>query len=224
MKHYEKQYEDVYTSSRRLSFVKLENIEIEGMSTQKYIDMFSSCLKSSYIDIFNMIVRLEWLKRKFSYTSVRGHSYSGKKPEHIVWQSTFNVFVRNCVGISPRYLSRSFLINKVHMYFKDFYPNFDDNNPFENPELYKFPYEHISLDFLAIVYQMEERIELLKIAEERKLSYNQFMDYVINYVYSLNAESPSDRYTLIMSTTCAPYVRDNKKKSNKKMAKENKII
>jgi hypothetical protein len=65
---------------------------------------------------------------------------------------------------------------------------FDVDSPFENPDYYKFPYKNISPDFLILVWRMKERLALLKIADEKKMTYAVFMDYVINYIYCYNEE------------------------------------
>ena len=76
------------------------------------------------------------------------------------------------------------------------YPGFEEGNPFENPEFYKFPYKNVSVDYMLVVYQMDDRLGLLDIAEKQNMSYARFLDYVINHAYSVNDELNYIKYSI----------------------------
>ena len=106
----------------------------------------------------------------------------------------FVKFLRRNVGNDIQILTRGNFFTKLELYFDDFFPGFDESNPWENPDYYKFPFKNISIDFLMVVYQLDDRMELLKIADEGKMSYAIFVDYVINHIFSENETLKRNRY------------------------------
>jgi hypothetical protein len=89
----------------------------------------------------------------------------------------------------------TFFFNKIITYFDDFFPDFDEHNPFEEPEYFKYPYEYVSTAHLVLVYQMDERMDLLKKAEEEKMTYYEFLDFVLNYTLCVNDDLGKTVYT-----------------------------
>ncbi len=95
---------------------------------------------------------------------------------------------------------------------QEMFPLFDQENPFTNPERYRLPFKNISIDYMTVVYQLEDRMYILAFADECDMKYNDFLDFVINHTYSINQELKKDRYDFILTSKCPPYVRDNYKK------------
>jgi hypothetical protein len=126
------------------------------------------------------------------------------------WTSIpLSVFLSNYVGVGRSYIIPPSISSKVVSYFPDFFPDFSREDPIKNPDKYKFPYDYLTIDFLMAVYQMEERLILLDMAEREKMSYAKFIDYVINYISCYNDEHGD---CFIMSTSMNPLHVIRKKK------------
>src|SRR5258706_15430408 len=95
--------------------------------------------------------------------------------------------MRRYVGHDIQLINRSFFFQKLESYYFDqLIPGFEEGNPFENPDYYKFPYKNISLDYLMLVYQLDDRFDLLTEADKQRMSYAVFIDYVLNHVLNEN--------------------------------------
>ena len=109
-----------------------------------------------------------------------------------------------------RSFSRSFGVTKIRGYLDELFPGFDEGNPFVDPHLYKFPFSFIPVSYLMSVYQLEDRISLLEKADEMRMPYNEFLDFVKEHVLIANQKLGRDRYTIMMVwARCPPYIRDN---------------
>ena len=63
---------------------------------------------------------------------------------------------------------------------------------------------------LVLVYQMDERMDLLKKAEEGKMTYYEFLDFILNYTFCVNDEAGKTIYTFVkprVSNQFPPYVK-----------------
>ena len=109
---------------------------------------------------------------------------------------SFVKLLRRHVGMDIQIITRSKFFSKLELYFDELFPGFDDGNPFENPEYYKFPFKNISIEFLLVVHQLDDRIDLLKEADKQKMTFAIFLDYVINHVYSENDSLGRIRYQI----------------------------
>ena len=197
MKHHPKTYEDVFSKDHKGSKhpLDVDKITLGGdMELTEYISLFKNFLNKIYEDLFDGYVRISWLRRKFSYCNLRTVLPMYKNA--LILNLAFVKFLRRVVGKDIQILTRGGVLSKIESYFVDFFPGFLDGNPFENPEYYKFPYKHVTLDFLFLVNQMDERLELLKIAEKEKMTFAVFTDYVINYVSTENELSPKPIFGL----------------------------
>lgn len=156
--------------------------------------------------IWRQTLQFIWLNLHFIYR--------GKRRKHLFangpWlERAYGYFMREMVGTPLTFLTRSGWFFKVATYIDDLYPDFLENDPFKNPELYKFPYKTATIDFMYFVYQMPHRLELLRIAEEQEMNYDQFVDYVINYVMTENEGDPRKVQYKVMrmdAPTDAPYI------------------
>jgi hypothetical protein len=196
MKNYNKTYENVFSTDREKSSGRLypDKITVGDMELDKYILTFKDFMKDFYLDMFNGCVKLSWLRRKFSYYGKKTILPMNKNS--LLVNIAFVKFLRRMVGNDIQILTRGKFFTKLELYFDELFSGFEEGNPFENPDYYKFPFENISIDFLIAVYQLDDRIELLKKADKDKMSYAVFLDYVINHVYSINEEIGRDRYQL----------------------------
>ena len=148
--------------------------------------------RESFLSIFNIVVKYIWLDQTLTYDGIRKkRGGNGMFPD-----KAFSFFYTSMVGINPRILTGTGLFYSIVSYLKDFFPNFSDHDPFLEPEYFKYPYSHVTLDFLYVVYKHDNRIKMLEHAEENKMSIREFIDWVINYVNAENDESGKDIYLI----------------------------
>lgn len=213
MKYHNKTYEDVFSSDRPSSKnkLKLEQVTAGDMDVQQYVSLFQSFLHNFYNDLFLGYVRISWLRRKFTY-----YGYKTVLPmpkNHIRLNHAFTKLLRRFVGKDLQIITRGMPFSKIESFFDDFFPGFEEGNPFENPDYYRFPFQNITMDFLMVVHQLDDRLELLRYADEKKMSYASFLDYVINHVYCENEDLGRDRYVIRQNQSryYPFYVRDTDK-------------
>lgn len=203
LKIYPKTFENVFSedNGRKFDFSK---ISIKEMSIDAYVNLFKNSLKDFSDNLFVFYVKVAWLKRKFFYDNIELKTVSESGG---VLDVVFSRFLRRVVGNDTQFFSRDFLYPKISSYFDLFFPEFNEGNPFKDPESYKFPFKNITIEFLAVVYQMDERMNLLNIADEQKMTYARFLDFVINQMYSVNEELEMDKYIFINGTRNQNYVK-----------------
>ena len=205
---YPKTYEDVYSSNRSRKNLNITRVNSDGMDLVPYNKLLKDVFFVGMNSMFNFYVQVIWLKRKFGYLN-----RSRKKGARgIIVDRAYSIFLRDFAGRDFRVLTRDFAFSKVETYIDEMFPYFDDNNPFTNPELFQFPFKKISIDFLTVVYQLTDRMEILEFADKSNMGYNEFLDFVINHISTINQNLKKDRYDFMLTNTCPPYVRDNEKK------------
>jgi len=210
MKEYAKKYEDVFSGERALKKCDINRVMSDnGWSGEKYAKIMRESIIEFQESIFNNLLKIIWLSRRFVY----GGKPRLHKNRNGCWiDSAFAIFMRNYVGLDNRLILRDDMFSKIETYIDDFFEDFDARNPFEEKMI--FPYSYITLEYLIIVYQMDERIDLLNIAEKNKLSYTKFLDYIVNYISSYNEEHGGEHseYVFGLSQSYLPYVQVIKNK------------
>jgi len=194
MKHHNKTFEDIYSidNDQVKNKLNFDKIDVGDMSVEEYINLFKFFLKDFYSILFDQCVRLSWMRRNFSYYGKK--TILPMQKNSMILNIAFVKLLRRHVGIDIQLITRSSFFTKLELYFDDFFPGFCEGNPFTNPDYYKFPFKNVTLDFLLAVWQLDDRMELLKEAEKQKMSYAVFVDYIINHVYSENEELGRRRY------------------------------
>ena len=211
MKRHPKTYENVFSTDREggKNNLNINDVSTSELELNDYILLFRNHLNDSYLQLFDNCVKASWLRRKFKYQG-RGFRlpiYRNSKNLHIV----FVKFLRRNIGKDLQIITKSMLFRKLErFYFDQFFPRFMEENPFENPNYYKFPYKNISVDFLTVVYQMDDRFGLLEEAEKDNMSYAVFLDFVINHIYTENEILGRLKYDFIQGkdTYNTLYVKD----------------
>jgi hypothetical protein len=209
MKQYPRTYELVFSDQKRIdkkcalgsigTYNNIPNSNIE------YIKLLRNTIKKFQDDFFDALVKYAWLTRRFCYKDERRKN---KSRNGVVMDFAFGIFMRRYVGYDNKGIMISRHSGRIISYFDDFFTNFDEGNPFE--EIYEYPYKYISLDYLLLVYQMPERLELLQYAEDNEMSYTKFLDYILNYVSCYNEEHGEIYVFMLTSKTIGfPYVRVN---------------
>ena len=207
-KNYEDKYEKVFTNKERIKMRcdidKISPYKGDPENLSMYIRQFKDETKSFDLDLFDHLVKIYWLARRFCYDGERREKL-GKNG--IKLDAAYGLFIRCFVGWDTKSIFTTMnMLPKVMGYFYDLFPNFDEGNPFK--EKYEYPFKYISLPCLFIVYQMDERMEMLKYAESKKMNYAEFLDYVVNYVMCKSEED--DKYEIVLSMKYLPYVKKMK--------------
>ena len=201
IKEYPKEWEDVLTGQEILKKFDPAKADAKGYSLNDYGEVIRRTLKIQSDNFFQFAIIYYWLLRRFTYNGIwRKKSYGN----HPIVDNAFATYMRNYIGMNHRVFTAGTAFRPIASYIPDFFPDFDKNNPVENPEKFKFPYKYVTIDFMYFVWEMDERLDLLDIAEKRKFTYAVFADYVINYVYSLNEEKGKDVYQICINRN-APY-------------------
>ena len=207
IKIYEKEYEDVFSSP--FKNIVWDNLSNDlWLTNYQYIQRLREFWVDMYLTLFDLMVKLMWLNLHFKYN--KKWFWRIDKNHYRFSRSMFWILSRKYIWIDFSVITGSFFPTKVASYFHDFFPLFYQEDPFENPNYYKFPYNNITVDFLMLVYQMPERLLLLDIAEKGKMTYADFSDYVINYVYCYNEEHWKQIYNFMDGIkSCPNYIRYN---------------
>jgi hypothetical protein len=116
------------------------------------------------------------------------------------------------VGISPCLIVSTRLWPVVLSYFREFYPDFEQHDPFLDPDYYAFPFDHVTLDFLGVVYQVDNRMELLQEAEKQEMTFMIFKNWVLNWVLSYNDDIGEEIYQLKTQPDNTWYIKNTKRK------------
>lgn len=205
-------YEKVYTSKRYLQKYKPEKIQKpDGFkSLEEYQDRIRDFLREKSISMWDDFVQTHWLFNKFKYV---GEHWTHKITSNGIQSNiAFKLFVHEMVGSSHMFTKSSHYYCRINSYFDELFPKFDSGDPFKNPELYAFPFKHVNLDYMQLVHQMAERMDILNHAEERKMKYNEFVDFVIDYVGKCNETSKKDIYGVSKSWNMSMCVINLRKK------------
>lgn len=227
MKLYPKTYEDLY---RQRPAIKVEYIgavdgDIDGL-TQQFKDFY----QIAYRSLFDIAVRYLWLEKQVTFKGLRRSRRF--RNGHVPDQS-FGRYMMQIVGHDQASLTRSRWFVVTSAVVTEMFPEFLQRNPFDEPEYYRWPYEHVTLDFLTYSYQIHNRFELLEYADEKRMSFHDFKNWVNNYVLSYNDDNSDDIYSVSLNREGAPYIkrkgwesfdesRDSERTLNNEYAKEPK--
>ena len=176
MKIYPKQYDDIVKKPTPAIIAAMGS---RYKTLPELVVLTGSFIRDAYDNIFNYLVKMVWISQQFTYAGARGRGRSKNGFGHD-WG--FSFFMRGMVGISQKALTTGLFFVTVPTYFKDFFPDFSDHNPFEEPEYFKFPYKHVTIDFLDYVSECHNRIELLNYAEEKKMNKIEFENWAYNQI------------------------------------------
>jgi len=213
-KNYPKTYENVFSEDvpNSKSRLQVNNISALGMELNEYRSLAHNFITEMYSDIFLQCVKLSWLRRKFVFYGSKTIVPMQKNSR--VLANAFTKFLRRNIGNDIQLITKGKYFNRLDVYYFDqLFPGFEDENPFENPDFYKFPYKNISMEFLLVVFQLEDRFELLEEADKREMSYAVFLDYILNHTLTENELLGYNRYELTQnSDRKSPYyIKDNYK-------------
>ena len=202
MKEYEKEYEDVFSSSRVLKKCKLYNVSTNNdLDLGEYMNLFRRTLRKYEREEFDHYVKITWLMRQFCYNGKQRRRFRANG--HIL-DGAFAIFMKRDIGFDL-FITKNTVFSRLVTYFDDFFPDFDLGDPFKTK--YEYPYKHVRLEYLMTVYEMPERLELLDHAEKKKLSYLKFQDYILNYIHCVNQDVDEQRFTFSISSHWVSYIK-----------------
>ncbi len=127
MKQYNKTHEDVFSTDRLKGRsgirLNLDQISVgDSMNLNEYISLFSSFLADSYIKLFDISVRYEWLRRHFSYYGER--ATPGMVRNSPIFCIAFTKLVRRAIGRDAQVLTRSKFFQNLMSYLDVLFPEF----------------------------------------------------------------------------------------------------
>ncbi len=157
--------------------------------------------------VFDMAVRHVWLEQHFMF---KGRRRVGRWGNGIEADSTYSHFMKKMVGISQKPITINRCFSIITTYLKDFFPEFLDHDPSKEPEYFKYPYKHVTLDHLVFVHRVHNRLELLAHAEKRKMDYVEFCNWATNQVLSYNLDIGQDVYVPSLIGRTWPFIKNNK--------------
>ena len=192
MKKYEKIYEDVIkTKPRSLKTFNSSHIYLpKGKSMKEYVQHAKDYAHEVSELFFSTYIKGYWLSyaigtRKGKRTKEGGGLRSTIK----------SVIDKELVGHDVHPWSRETLY-WLSVYIDDWFPSLINEDPFSAEKEYQYPYKHVTIDFLYVVHQMPQRAELLLEAEEKKMKFNDFCNFVVNFVFCHNDEKGKKIFTV----------------------------
>lgn len=188
---YPKKYESYFYRTKRTNKCKIENVSTDiDLSAGEYIDLFRKAMIDFENTLFEKYVRIDWLRHRFCYCGKRRikNRYNG------FVDYSFGVFMNNFVGFDVKLYNKN-LFFFISSYFPDFFPDFYKRDPFK--EKFVYPYKYMRFPHLALVHQMDDRLELLAYGEKKGMKYSEFGDFIINHVSCYNEEMGGEVYRIL---------------------------
>lgn len=201
LKIYPKDNEPVASA---LSDRVLAKIGSSTMPLPELVSRFRNFYRDSYPKLFDMVVKQIWLEQKFTFDGVRKAKRRGNG---MTIDKSFAFFMTGLVGISQKVLTNNLVLFSTVSYFQDFFPNFSDYDPFLDPEYFKFPYQHVTPDFLYVVREHHERLEMLNYAEEKKMTIKSFIEFAVNQAISYNFETGHEVYRVMRNRSYFIFIK-----------------
>lgn len=207
-KDYERFYERVYSFSKAdPTFVmKREQFTYGSFDQEGFFSAYSTVFRDMYLGLWDAAVKLYWYQSQVKYNGKSWFRETGRAGD-------LALVVENYIPERIRLKSYGSLFPIFFSYIKEFYPEIGKKNPVKHKDYFKFPFSFISPSYLLVVGAMtNERGFLLRNAEERKMSYAAFLDYVANFVLCCNQELGEDVFALAQNQDGTFRVSDLTKK------------
>ena len=200
MKQYPKQFEDPF---RRPKEEYIQEIDSPLGSAAVLADRFGKFYKHANKQIFDIVVQQIWLESKFN---LGGNRHKRRGNGHYQ-DRVFGYFMKGIVGFNQKAITGNFYFTALSSYIKDFFPDFLNHDPLEDPEYYKFPYENLNICHMMFVHHMHNRLELLEHANQRSMNLLDFMNWVTNYAMCYNLDVGKDVYGITNYNYLWPFIK-----------------
>jgi hypothetical protein len=199
-KNYEQQYKSFYGVER--AHFNLKNFSLYQNNPDN-LDEYAIMLRNTATEmervIFVHVIKLFWLLGRLKYAGNRRTIRRNGR----AFDMAFSYYLRKYVGIEPKiFFGKANAFNKILTYVEDFFPNFDECNPFV--EKLEYPFTYMSFGCLTLVHKMDERLDLLNYGENKAMNYGTFIDYVVNYINCYNDEHGKKYAILVTNCENAP--------------------
>lgn len=156
----------------------------EPYEIDRFVRAYHDKLKEFEYALFDNLMRVEWADRKIVY---KGRSIATEKgPYGQDFNYALKFFYQRWVKYGKAFFKAGWF-RFLRSYADDLFPDFNNLNGLEF--YFEFPFKHLILEHLVCVAQMEERMELLKTAEEKQMDLIQFHDYVAAYYSELTVRT-----------------------------------
>lgn len=153
-----------------------------------YRDDFMSAVRKMDVAYYKIAVEYLWYRLRFGYMARSYYRNDWDRNTNFA----YGIFLRHFIGMEKSlYFSGTCALTIVRSYYNDFIDAVFD----PRVEEIEFPYENVSLAHMAVVADMDERLQLLEFADRNKMLYNDFCDFVSNWVGSFN-EKYGEKYQL----------------------------
>jgi hypothetical protein len=185
MKIYPKTYENIFRDKDKLTDETLAQFGSTVGSVDEYIKMCRDFYRQADVMVFDMVVRSVWLDQQYTFNGRRRmrRGLNGYKTDWL-----YGTFMKSVVGVSTKIVTKTLAFKSTASYLKELFPEFSKRNPFTDPEYYKFPFENVGLSQMAFVFQVHNRMEMLRYAEEHPMTYTEFVNWACNQVFCYNDE------------------------------------
>lgn len=201
MKHYQRQYEDLFQDKKAWHSAKFESALGE---LGDLVDLYQTFLNRAYKEVFHLALCFLWLEKQLI---INGHRRTRRFRSGHSYDMLYGRFISILVGRDQATLTRSRWFQITAACAAEMFPGFYLHNPFTEPEYFQWPYEHVGVDFLAYVYQVHNRLELVEYANNMRMSFHDFKNWVNNYVLCYNDEQGGEIYQIALSRENVPYVK-----------------
>ncbi len=191
MKHYQRIYEDLFQDKTVWRNAKFDSALGDGI--ESLTDQFRTFLDSAYRQTFYIAICYLWLEKQLI---INGHRRTRRFRSGHSYDILYSRFISQGVGRDQATLTRSRWFQITAAVAAEMFPAFYLHNPLEEPEYFQWPFEHVGIDFLAYVYQVDNRMELLKYADTMHMSIYDFKNWVNNYVLCYNDEQGGEIYKI----------------------------
>lgn len=216
LKFYPRAYEDL-CSIKKWTMARKFVGAVDG-SLDELIVKFRGFYKEADHSIFDIVVKEVWLEHQLTF---KGARRTRRRSNGFFMDSAFGSFTKVGVGVTQRVITSFACFPRVASYLIDFFPEFLFDDPFKNPEKYQFPYKNISLGHMVFVYQMDNRLELLEEAEEKSMSYAEFVNWAYNWALCYSRDVEIDKYVMTGGHLFWPYIKNKKLKKSWENKKNN---
>lgn len=206
MKEYPKVYEDFYSKEKKDKFLDIDAVTTDiGLDAHEYAKLLKKELKKSEEKIFDALVKYHWLVARFHYLG-RKRKYAWANGYFL--DTAFGMFFKNYANCNKDIFSNHKFF-KISSYFNEMFPHFHVYSPIDNPEKYKYPFKNIGLSYLLVINQMDDRMDLLKKADKEKMTYHDFVNYVMNHALCINDELGREKYGIGCNDDHTMFIRNN---------------